>query len=1788
MNLLNFIKNSLYETKEYSDIYNIYEEEGTSEDISVEKLDKNDFENLYDLIKKGKKKDDVDVQKIVKKLLGKNGENNERMKDAASEVFDSIFDSVQKQINGDRDYENAKNASKRVYDRYKEKIKTPDKPDGFDEATYNEYYDDNGKLKDGKTEPKKPEKPGENATTEETQQYEKDDDAYKKFEKAKDYASKMKYCATQRNNLKAELGDNAYNLISAKFDNLDEFDDPNFNWETVTRASDTEIGNALVRAEIKHDNFSKDFVNNAVNKANNDLQTAANLANLERSLQGNETSANTNKLANDQKDAIEKAKNDFPEKLPENADELNKLTEKLGISKDDLTEENYKKYRDEAISAIDKKHAELLEGIINGTVTEVVSAEKISTAARTSAIIYVKDEIGKDKQLETDAELARKKQINKGQGEDWLEAASIIDNENNFTEEAAKALGITKEGEDYTDEQKAQIKDWQNVFKTELNAADPKKFNKDNFYNKVKSKADTAKSARELATANNRLAELNASGTDAATNAESIVTKVNELRKPIDSPSEEQLKDMKELGILPEDATVANSEQLAQYNRTRAITADSIVKGCQGKANKYQLPQGESMSNLMAQSLNTARGEILNNLNPSPEQIAPEDFEKYQKWAKGEIDDNCEKITAFKSKFKANYGKDPGTAQILAFKQGLQKYAQEVGVALKTNKPIPKLEGGKLDTLYSTASITTEVDRDQEPLLRDELARKIHNANQSMNAEACIQFVNNMSKEDVASFHDILINGSDEDREKLNTAITKQLKGDEPKSVDELITDLGLTDKIKTQQEQAEKLKNTLINTALNKSENDLQDDYKTYCQNNGIYPIPTNFDNDEGYVNWKSRRAAAIESVKNDTKGNIKLTDFDFTQDTAKLTPEKRQEIAARQANAESTKQAIKNVTKDQQCEYYKNLLGDDFNKDMLDNDGFLNPNEVSDEKLKTKIKKYNDKAKKWLDTSTDLIDRGIDIKKLITPDLSTEEDDNESKIKELMNSGALAKETKRKKEEQARKDFDDNLTRELEGGSLIPNGDARYKNAKIEKDAEGKWTVTGVENEKAKEALQKRVDYVIRTRERDKEAMLFDENGNLKSSPTVINDRFFQNAHLDIPSPQDTKKIEAQELQAEIDKKINDSYSNETREKRWNEFCEENDIKGDDKNIAKYKNAFDLEWSKAKQKALDSRDPTLSDGVKINKNTIVAAARGKSATELKQESEANEYETEQIANLNKKIETFNNDLRRSGFSDSEIEKMTSEYKSKLETQIHNNAEDHRKNGTRFPSMLITADEWYQNTYNRSLSAEKKNREEQGKKIDVIDKEQIPDYWNKLSSSIDRIHKNAIDKYKNSSEYQDADPSVRSALLQKFEARLAKTKGDFESRTAKGEKIPMAEIMNINTLTCDDEDVKTTIDKMGDRAKEKQKKLADLRHEKEAADDKVKETRRKSTDEIFNILGKVPIIGVASGIIKNIVDVSRSLSDAYTAKNRADIDKDELEELLNKNMSALQILPVDDTMEDFKDLLSAESPEELVQSVEDNKDIQKTIGEQSKSVDFKGVANAIEQTDTEKLENAKKEIAKIEQESTNIEKNIKDTEKQISHIKKSITTQEREDERTRLYDKWVEEHPNDDSSDELDRLLNLSDEELDDSINNKDKEDTSNEDDENDDDNKETENEPEDDDETEEKTEDFETEENGKTVKYTFHSRPSKRDENEMVYTYDRQVDGEFTAKGASTTKKEIAEIKSRMKKNNENDDEETENEPEETKESVFVRYIAKTINENAKNNNINLKNYIKQIILF
>ena len=255
-----------------------------------------------------------------------------------------------------------------------------------------------------------------------------------------------------------------------------------------------------------------------------------------------------------------------------------------------------------------------------------------------------------------------------------------------------------------------------------------------------------------------------------------------------------------------------------------------------------------------------------------------------------------------------------------------------------------------------------------------------------------------------------------------------------------------------------------------------------------------------------------------------------------------------------------------------------------------------------------------------------------------------------------------------------------------------------------------------------------------------------------------------------------------------------------------------------------------------------------------------------MKREADAEDYKTKKIETLDNWVDTFKNSLKSNGVSDDKIEEYAKKYKEDAINQIDKNVNT-IKNGER-PSEIPNAESWYHDQTGEQLKDVKKRAEEQGKKIDVIDKEQIPDYWNKLSSSIDRVHKNAINKYKNSSEYQDADESAKSALLQKFEARLAKTKGDFESRTAKGEKVPMAEIMNINTLTCSDEDVKTTIDKMSDRAKEKQKKLTDLRHEEEAADDKAKETRRKATDEIFNILGKVPIIGIASGIIKNIVDL--------------------------------------------------------------------------------------------------------------------------------------------------------------------------------------------------------------------------------------------------------------------------------------------------------------------------------
>ena len=107
MNLLNFIKNSLYETKEYSDIHNIYEDGGndgdtggTTNEINFSNFDKSDVDNLYELIQNGIDANDPQIQDIVSKLLG-NGKDNEIMKAAGKQAFDEIYDACKKKVEGD-------------------------------------------------------------------------------------------------------------------------------------------------------------------------------------------------------------------------------------------------------------------------------------------------------------------------------------------------------------------------------------------------------------------------------------------------------------------------------------------------------------------------------------------------------------------------------------------------------------------------------------------------------------------------------------------------------------------------------------------------------------------------------------------------------------------------------------------------------------------------------------------------------------------------------------------------------------------------------------------------------------------------------------------------------------------------------------------------------------------------------------------------------------------------------------------------------------------------------------------------------------------------------------------------------------------------------------------------------------------------------------------------------------------------------------------------------------------------------------------------------------------------------------------------------------------------------------------------------------------------------------------------------------------------------------------------------------------------------------------------------
>ena len=1822
MNLLSFIKNSLRETKEYSNIYNIYEDgdtttgDTTTDEITFSNFNTDDVKDLYTYIKDGKTANDPEIQNIVNKLLG-NGKNNEIMKAAGKQAFDEIYDACKKKIEGDTEFNNAQeavdNVAKDICKPYIEKLKKqPTLPEGLTNDDVNAYFNtETGEPVSGVDIPKDPKKPAPEASAQETEQY---NDAKKKYDNyiaAKNYINnQVKPYNTAKTNLKNELGETAFSKIENNLDKLDNLDGE-IDWKEISTAVSKDNSKKaqalqnLTKATIEKAHFQEDFVQSAVTKANNDLQNAATRANfaIKNKNSENDVVAQYNKL---EETCID-------EKNKYNEDNFNsnrnKVASELGINVLDLTEERYKKYCKNKKRAIDNHLSKIANAIsTNPKTAKVPEADQFFKETQAIAINDTSAEIRREEDTAAEIEIAQQAANlpNDSGAKALKEASDLINNEGEFTNTAAEQLGLKKGNDDkYSDEDQKAIEDWKSEYKKGVNAAlsrgdGGKSFKKDTLYNTVNTNAKKATQDRQALERTAQLANLRGELPNAS--VDNIQQTIDNLKQEKDKNTinETDIQSMIETGIIEPDTKKENvtEEDIAAYNAVRKKTADKIADSAYNAAKGkkiYTLPQGKDLNSLYSDSFGEYQSERIaagNNTATKPLDKATQ--QKYERWAKGDFpkNDNGEYIDAEINEYISNNtigDKTPTPANIAAFCAGLQKHATTTADALgdKTHrKKLPELNVQELSAIANTTA--SNPSPAQKAILKNEIINKIISKHGDANREDVVSLVN--------SFDDAQLSAVSSDLKDDNSEAAKYIKTqlDNKKKKGEFDNDtLDMKQLAEKEERELKERRKAEIKKLQNKPDNELAKDFENYCINNGIdYKdcldengnISTaKLDVFEKYNEWKRKRNESISKlISND---NEMLSDYDFTIGTGKLSDEQKNNIKNAKEQREENETRIDNIIKSKRENFVKTLLGDDYNSESSLEDNIKN---LSEDK-KTRLEKFDKKVAKWKETSMIKLNAGKKPEEALgTDDLTSELTDSEIGFANWEKGLSAADEFAKEAKNDRLNDFDETTERIIKG--LIPKNDARFENAKITKDTNtNEYKIEGVDNDIAKNALQDRINKAVETRKRDRknlENVLDKNNGDDKGfRETNIDDKYFNSLRLDIPSQNDTNKIEAQKAEAAVAKKIKDSYSDENRNKAFEKFLKDNNIDANDENIEKYKTSFETEWDKNKSTALnDIKKAKLADNIIIDKDAILSA-NGKDKNALKREADAIDYKSKKIETLDNWVDTFKNSLKSNGVSDDKIEEYAKKYKEDAIKQIDKNVNT-IKNGER-PSEIPNAESWYHEQTGEQLKDVKKRAEEQGKKIDVIDKEQIPDYWNKLSSSIDRIHKNAINKYKNSSEYQDADSSVQSALLQKFEARLAKNKGDFESRTAKGEKIPMAEIMNINTLTCDDEDVKTTIDKMSDRAKEKQKKLTDLRHEKEAADDKAKETRRKATDEIFNILGKVPIIGIASGIIKNIVDVTRSLSDAYTGVNRADMDKDDLEKVLNKNMDALHVIPVDDTMEDFKDLISVESPKELVQAVEDNKDIQNIISQQSKSVDFKGIADAIEQTDTEKLENAKKEIVNIEQESANIGKNIKDTENQISHIKKSITTQEREDERTRLYDKWVEEHPNEDSSEEFDRLLNLSDEELDDSINNKDDENTSNKDDENENDNEETENEPEEDDETKEKTEDCEVEENGKTVKYTFHSRPSKRDENELVYTYDRQVDGKYTAKGASTTKKEIAEIKSRMKKNNENDDEETENEPEETKESVLVRYIAKIINENVKNDNINLKNYIKLIIL-
>ena len=244
MNLLNFIKNSLYETKEYSDIHNIYEDGGndgdtgaTTNEINFSNFDKSDVDNLYELIQNGIDANDPQIQDIVSKLLG-NGKDNDIMKAAGKQAFNEIYDACKKKVEGDTEFNKAQeavdNIAKDICKPYIEKLKKePKLPEGLTNDDVNAYFNpETGEPQAGVDIPKAPKPLSPDATEDERRQHDEAQKKYDKYNAVKKYINdSVKPYNKAKSDLKKELGETAFNQIEGNLNNLDG----EINWKDISK-----------------------------------------------------------------------------------------------------------------------------------------------------------------------------------------------------------------------------------------------------------------------------------------------------------------------------------------------------------------------------------------------------------------------------------------------------------------------------------------------------------------------------------------------------------------------------------------------------------------------------------------------------------------------------------------------------------------------------------------------------------------------------------------------------------------------------------------------------------------------------------------------------------------------------------------------------------------------------------------------------------------------------------------------------------------------------------------------------------------------------------------------------------------------------------------------------------------------------------------------------------------------------------------------------------------------------------------------------------------------------------------------------------------------------------------------------------------------------------------------------------------------------------------------------------------------------------------------------------------